>query len=98
MHKYKSSGQKFGFGKENSQKLWVILTKAAHTFLKQLFYAYQFFDVSSVTSNHNNMTKSIQFSQGSGKITNPRISKKRIILKYSEFTTWTRRTQFIVLQ
>ena len=53
----------------------------------QLLDVYQFFDVSSITSSDNNVTKSIQFSQGSGEITNPRISKKRIMLKYSEFST-----------
>lgn len=87
MHKCKLKGSKFGAEKANSQKLEVILTKAAYTSVLQLFYAYQFFDVSSITSSHNNMTKSIQFSRGSGEITNPRISKKRITLKYSEFST-----------
>lgn len=53
----------------------------------QLLYAYQSFDVSGITSSHNHVTKSIQFSQGSGEITNPRISKKRIMLKYNGFTT-----------
>lgn len=87
MHKYKLRGQKLGVAKANSQKLEAVLTKAERTSLMQLFYASQFFDVSSITSSHNNMTKSIQVSQGSGEITNPRISKKRIIPKYSEFST-----------
>lgn len=57
MHKYKLRGQKFGVAKANSQKLEVVLTKATRTSLKQLFYTYQFFDVSSITSQPQQLDK-----------------------------------------
>lgn len=87
MHKYKLRSQKFVFAKANSSKLAAVLVKAACTSLTQLLYASQFFDVSSIRSSHNNLTKPIQFSQSSGEITNPTISKKIIMLMYSEFST-----------
>lgn len=68
-HKYRL---KYGVVKTNSQKLEVVLTKEACTSLMQLLCTYRFFDVSSITSSHNNVTKSIQLSQGSGKITSPK--------------------------
>lgn len=94
VYKYKLWGQKCGSGKKK-------LTAVRNCFCNGSSYI-----LSTVLLHlpdmcckhrHINMTKSIQFSQGSGEITNSRISKKRIMLKCSKFTTWTHRVQCIIL-